>query len=126
MHLQESGHIFQDQQIKKLRAFFIINFWCLMVSCGSFRKFSLPKNLYTVYVYTTSPFAGNWQILSSKYVFSNKELQNNTVKTAGLGDQIQAKHTQKNPSWFESALKVISWYFFIIIQLHSKQQMFYN
>ena len=37
----------------------------------------------------------NWQILSSKYVFSNKELQNNTVKTAGLGDRIQAKHTQK-------------------------------
>ena len=40
----------------------------------------------------------NWLILSSKYVFSNKELQNNTVKTAGLGDRIQAKHTQKKPS----------------------------
>ena len=40
----------------------------------------------------------NWQILSSKYVFSNKELQNNTVKTAGLGDRIQAKHTKKKPS----------------------------
>ena len=55
-----------------------------------------------VYIFIKIDSAGslemNWQILFSKYVFSNKELQNNTVKTAGLGDRIQAKHTQKNPS----------------------------
>ena len=47
---------------------------------------------------SANAMSDNWQILSSKYVFSNKELQNNTVKTAGLGDRIQAKHTQKKPS----------------------------
>ena len=57
MQPQESGCIFQDQHIKKLRAFFIINFWCLMVSCGSFRKFLLSKNLDTM---PNNSWCGAW------------------------------------------------------------------
>ena len=57
------------------------------------------QNICVLFMMTKSrnklEVSNNWQILLSKYVFSNKELQNNTVKTAGLGDRIQAKHTQK-------------------------------
>ena len=60
------------------------------VKCNDLNKVYLQKIISHI-------FYLNWQILSSKYVFSNKELQNNMVKTAGLGDRIQAKHTQKKP-----------------------------
>ena len=68
--------------------------YCQIDNCQHRTK-GISKQIKRYYDKPAELNSTNWQILSSKYVFSNKELQNNTVKTAGLGDRIQAKHTQK-------------------------------